>query len=99
MKKVARMLRGHRALLLNWFGAKGHLSSGSVEGLNTKAKLTIRKAFGFRDQLQFWWSRGLLCGHAVVMPNQGPSIILVVALLIGTPSLSLNQGRQGQPLV
>jgi len=48
MKKVARMLRGHRELLLNWFRAKGQLSSGSVEGLNTKAKLTIRKAFGFR---------------------------------------------------
>ena len=48
MKKVARMLRGHRELLLNWFHAKGQLSSGSVEGLNTKAKLTIRKAFGFR---------------------------------------------------
>jgi transposase len=48
MKKVARMLRGHRALLLNWFRAKGQLSSGSVEGFNTKAKLTTRKAFGFR---------------------------------------------------
>jgi len=48
MKKVARMLRGHRELLLNWFRAKGQLSSGSVEGLNTKAKLTMRKAFGFR---------------------------------------------------
>lgn len=48
MKKVARMLRGHRALLLNWFRAKGQLSSGVVEGFNTKAKLTTRKAFGFR---------------------------------------------------
>ena len=48
MKKVARMLRGHRELLLNWFRAKGQLSSGSVEGLNTKAKLTTRQAFGFR---------------------------------------------------
>jgi transposase len=48
MKKVARMLRNHRALLLNWFRAKGQLSSGVVEGFNTKAKLTSRKAFGFR---------------------------------------------------
>lgn len=48
MKRVARMLRTHRELLLNWFRAKGQLSSGSVEGLNTKAKLTFRKAFGFR---------------------------------------------------
>ena len=48
MKKVARMLRAHRALLLNWFRAKGRLSSGVVEGFNTKAKLTSRKSFGFR---------------------------------------------------
>jgi transposase len=48
MKKIARMLRTHRALLLNWFRAKGQLSSGVVEGFNTKAKLTTRKAYGFR---------------------------------------------------
>lgn len=48
MKKVARMLRNHRALLLNWFRAKGQLSSGIVEGLNAKAKLTSRKSYGFR---------------------------------------------------
>jgi len=48
MKEVARMLRGHRKLLLNWFHAKGQLSSGVVEGFNTKAKLTSRKSFGFR---------------------------------------------------
>lgn len=48
MKKVAKMLRSHKDLILNWFRAKGTLSSGPVEGLNTKAKLTIRKAYGFR---------------------------------------------------
>lgn len=48
MQKVARMLRTHRALLLNWFRAKGAISSGVVEGFNNKAKLTTRKAFGFR---------------------------------------------------
>lgn len=48
MKKIAKMLRRHRALLLNWFRAKGQISSGVVEGFNTKAKLTSRKAFGFR---------------------------------------------------
>jgi hypothetical protein len=42
------MLRGHRELLLNWFRAKDQLSSGVVEGFNGKAKLTSRKAFGFR---------------------------------------------------
>ncbi len=48
MKKVAKMLRSHRTLLLNWFRAKGQLSSGVVEGFNTKVKLTTRKSFGFR---------------------------------------------------
>ena len=48
MKEVARMLRTHRGLLLNWFRAKGTISSGAVEGFNNKAKLTTRKAFGFR---------------------------------------------------
>ena len=48
MKKIARSLREHRDLILNWFRAKGTVSSGSVEGLNNKAKLTIRKAYGFR---------------------------------------------------
>ena len=48
MQKVARMLRAHRALLLNWFRAKGALSSGAVEGFNNKAKLTTRRAYGFR---------------------------------------------------
>ena len=48
MKKVAKMLRRHRPLLLNWFRAKKKFSSGIVEGFNTKAKLTTRKAYGFR---------------------------------------------------
>ncbi len=49
MKKVARMLRNHKPMILNWFKAKGRLSSGAVEGLNLKAKLTIRKAYGFKS--------------------------------------------------
>ena len=48
MKKVARMLRRHRPLLMNWFKVKGQFSSGIVEGFNTKAKLTTRKSYGFR---------------------------------------------------
>jgi transposase len=48
MKKIARSLREHRDLILNWFRAKGTVSAGSVEGLNNKAKLTTRKAYGFR---------------------------------------------------
>jgi transposase len=48
MKKMARTLRAHRPLLLNWFRAKGAVSAGTVEGFNNQAKLTLRKAYGFR---------------------------------------------------
>jgi len=47
LKRVATTLRKHRDLLLNWFRAE-HLSAGAVEGLNNKAKVTIRKSYGFR---------------------------------------------------
>jgi transposase len=48
MKKIAKMLRAHRDLILNYFKAKKVLSSGVVEGLNNKAKVTMRKSYGFR---------------------------------------------------
>ena len=48
MKKVARSLRTHRALLLNWCRARGQIPAGAGEGLNHKAKLTTQKAYGFR---------------------------------------------------
>ena len=48
LKEMAGTLRRHRELLLNWFAAKGELSSGSVEGMNTKAKVALRKSYGFR---------------------------------------------------
>lgn len=48
MKKVARTLRKHRPLILNWFRAKGTISAGTVEGFNNKVKLTTRKSYGFR---------------------------------------------------
>jgi transposase len=48
MKKIARSLRQHRDLILNYFRAQKLLSSGVVEGLNNKAKLTMRKSYGFR---------------------------------------------------
>lgn len=49
MKKIVKMLRAHRGLILNWFKAKGAISNGIVEGLNNKAKLTMRKSYGFRS--------------------------------------------------
>lgn len=42
------MLRNHRELILNYFRAKKQLSSGVVEGLNNKVKVTMRKSYGFR---------------------------------------------------
>ena len=37
-----------RELFLNYFRAQKLLSSGVVEGLNNKAKVTMRKSYGFR---------------------------------------------------
>jgi len=48
MKKMARSLREHRQLLLNWFKARSLVSLGAVEGLNNRLKLTLRKSYGFR---------------------------------------------------
>ncbi len=48
LKKFARTVRNHRELLLNYFRARKAYSSGVIEGLNNKAKVTMRKAYGFR---------------------------------------------------
>ena len=48
MKKFAKTLRNHRELILNYFRAKKQFSSGVIEGLNNKVKVTMRKSYGFR---------------------------------------------------
>jgi transposase len=48
MKRVARTLRAHEELLLNWFRAKGEISAGAVEGLNNKVRVVTRRSYGFR---------------------------------------------------
>jgi len=48
LKKVARSLRQHRELILNWYRAKKLYNCGIVEGMNLLVKLRFRKAFGFR---------------------------------------------------
>jgi hypothetical protein len=50
MKKMALSIRNHEKLILNWFKASGRLSSGVVEGFNNKAKLAMRKPYGFRSE-------------------------------------------------
>jgi hypothetical protein len=63
---IARSLRNHRELILNYFRAQKLLSSGVVEGLNNKAKVTMRKSYGFRTyhvfELAFYHSLGKLPG-------------------------------------
>ena len=48
MKNVARMIRRHKSLILNWFKAKKLISAGVTEGLNNKLKLTFKNSYGFR---------------------------------------------------
>jgi transposase len=48
MAKFARTLDSHLPLLLNWFAAKGKLAMGAVEGMNNKARVTTKMAYGFR---------------------------------------------------
>lgn len=54
MKRVARSLREHRELILNWFRAKGAISAAIAEGKNNRAKVRCRMAYGYRtyDALQ-----------------------------------------------
>jgi transposase len=47
-KTFATTLRKHRELLLNWFRARGAFAHGATEGFNNKARITTRKAYGFR---------------------------------------------------
>jgi transposase len=48
LKTEPRSLRQHRELILNCFHAQKLLSSGVVEGLNNKAKVAMRRFYGFR---------------------------------------------------
>lgn len=49
MQDAARTLLKHKALILSWFSADGEISNGIVEGFNNKAKLAMRKAYGFKS--------------------------------------------------
>jgi transposase len=48
VKMVARTVRAHRELLLNYFRAKKQFYSGVIEGLSIKAKVTPKRAHGYR---------------------------------------------------
>ena len=51
-------MRSHRELLLNYFRARKEFSSGVIEGLNNKAKVTMRRSYGFRTVS--WNSRSII---------------------------------------
>jgi transposase len=55
IKKVARTLKRHKGLIVNWFITKKKYSSGIVEAINANAKQTMRTARGFRtfDTLKY----------------------------------------------
>jgi transposase len=52
VKRVARSLRNHRPLILNWLRARAQnaFAAGATEGLNNKAKLSSKMAYGFRTR-------------------------------------------------
>lgn len=54
MKAFVKTIRAHEDLILNYFRAKTALkqtfSSGVVEGFNNKAKVCLRKSYGFRSE-------------------------------------------------
>jgi transposase len=49
MKKVARMLRAHQPLLLNYFRAKRQYTNAMVEGMNHKARVSLARSYGHRS--------------------------------------------------
>ncbi len=51
MKKTARSLRQYRELILNYFRDQKLISRGVVEGLNDKAKVTMKKSYGFPSRV------------------------------------------------
>ena len=67
MKKIARSLRQHRELILNYFRAQKLLSSGVVEGLNNKAKVTMRKSTVFARTA---FSNSLSITHLASSPSR-----------------------------
>jgi transposase len=82
MKKITRSLRQPRELMLNYFQAQKQISSGVVEGLNNKAKVTMRKSYGFRTfrvlEMALYHSLRKLpepeCTHGIVsIPGRLPS--------------------------
>src|SRR3984893_3160692 len=74
MKNVARTLRAHRELILNYFRARKAFSSGVIEGLNNKTKVTMRKSYGFEPS-ESRNSRSV-CAWKTARANARPQFLL-----------------------
>jgi hypothetical protein len=72
MKRIARSLRQHRELILNYFRAQKLLSSGVVEGLNNKAKVTMRNSTDFGPSVS---SNSPSITHLASCPSRNPPTI------------------------
>ena len=49
LRTLVKTLTKHRPLLLNWFRAKGAFKKGATEGMNGKARVTTKRAYGFKS--------------------------------------------------
>ncbi|NLF70166.1 MAG: transposase [Candidatus Anammoximicrobium sp.] len=67
LKKVARSLREHAPLVMNWLKAREEILAGVLDGLNLKARLSIRKALGFHA---FEGIKPLWIINLGIFPNQ-----------------------------
>ena len=75
MKDVARMVRSHRDLILNWFRARGQFSSGVVEGFNGKARVITKRAL-WVPHLRGTGSRFVSCTWRPARTRTYPQILL-----------------------
>lgn len=80
MKKVAKTLRAHRELILNYFRAKKQFSREVVEGLNNKAKVTMRKSYSFRT-FRITEIRHVSCTWQTTRAAARPQILLTTPKL------------------
>jgi len=87
MKKIARSLRHHPELMLNYFRAKKLISSGVVEGLNNKAKVTMRKSYGFRT---YGYSNWPSITHSSYLGRYQPTISSDESDLLGIPTAAFS---------
>jgi hypothetical protein len=99
MKKIARSIRQHRELILNYFKAQKLISSGVVEGLNNKAKVTMRSPTVFAPNWQATRAgidpRILLTNLAQYVALRFPSVTLPLDFGASLTSSLCSRGESG----